>query len=176
MAEQAHTEQAHAAEEHAQSIFYGPVNRLWDAVAGWTGVEDRFGPTDVPEHVVMALVVLAVVCLVAIPLRSRLRRDDPGWLQQLAEVVVQSLSNLLDDVIGEGAARRYLPMIGAFAVFIFLSNLAGSSSSSSPRRRAPTPRSPCPSRPACTTTSRECGTTASDTSSSSWVRCPGSFR
>jgi F-type H+-transporting ATPase subunit a len=125
MAEQAHTEQAHAVEEHAQSIFYGPVNRLWDAVAGWTGIEDRFGATDVPEHVVMALVVLAVVCVLVVPLRARLRRDDPGWLQQLAEVVVQSLSNLLDDVIGEGAARRYLPMIGAFAVFIFLSNLAG---------------------------------------------------
>jgi F-type H+-transporting ATPase subunit a len=118
-------EQAHAAEGHAQSIFYGPVNRVWDALASRIGIEGRFGPTDVPEHVVMSLVVLAAVCVMVVPLRARLRPNDPGWFQQFAEVVVQSLSNLLDDVIGEGASRRYLPMIGTFAVFIFLSNLAG---------------------------------------------------
>ena len=108
-------EQAHAAEEHAQSIFYGPVNRLWDTLAGWIGVEDRFGPTDVPEHVVMSLVVLAAVCLLVIPLRARLRPNDPGWFQQFAELVVPSLQAALKKPPSLEAAQRIEKLLDAIA-------------------------------------------------------------
>lgn len=113
------------AAEGQHSVFYQPVNSAWDAVASATGIESRFGPTDVPDYVVMSLFVVALIAVLVVPLRFRLRKRDPGWLQQLLELVVQGLANLADDIIGAGAARRYLPLIGSFAVFIFLSNLTG---------------------------------------------------
>ncbi len=113
-----------AAEAH-HSILYRPVNAAWERIAAATGIESRFGPSEVPDHVVMALFVLALIAALVVPLRFRLRRSEPGWFQQLFELIVGGLSNLLDDVIGEGAARRFLPLIGSFAVFIFLCNFLG---------------------------------------------------
>jgi len=40
-------------------------------------------------------------------------------------MVVSGLRNLLEDVIGHGAEKKYLPIVGAFALFIFVSNLFG---------------------------------------------------
>jgi F-type H+-transporting ATPase subunit a len=113
------------AAEGQHSIFHQPVNSVWDRLASVTGLEERLGTTDVPDYLVMSLFVVALIAVVVIPLRFRLTKRDPGWLQQLLEVVVQGLCNLADDIIGEGAARRYLPLIGSFAVFIFLCNLTG---------------------------------------------------
>lgn len=125
-AEETHGAETHGSgEEHAESILLEPVNRLWDWLAELTGLARWLGPTDVPEHVVMSLFVFAVICLIALCARLLLRREDPGWFQQALEVTVQGLANMIDDVVGEGAARRYLPLIGSFAFFIFLSNLAG---------------------------------------------------
>ena len=114
-----------AAEEHAHSILYGPVNAGWSAIAKATGLEERFGHIEVPDHVVMSLFIFVLVCVMVIPLRATLRKDDPGWFQQLFEVIVQALSGMLDDTIGPGGARRFLPLIGGFAFFIFLGNLCG---------------------------------------------------
>ncbi len=111
--------------EEQHSIFYKPVNAVFDTVVDALGMQDRFGHTDVPEHVVMSLAVMVSIAAVCIPLSRSLKRDEPGWFQQIAELFVGSLRNLLDDVIGEGGAKRFLPFIGTFAVFIFLSNMAG---------------------------------------------------
>ena len=111
--------------EHAHSIFYEPVNAVWRGIAGATGLEARFGASEVPDHIAMLLVLLALMAVLVVPLRFRLSRDNPGWLQQLLELLVQGLTGILEDIIGEGAAKRYLPLIGGFAVFIFLSNLSG---------------------------------------------------
>lgn len=115
-----------AAESHGHSIFYEPVNALWHGLLGATGLESQSRlVSDVPENVIMALVLMAAVSALVVPLRGRLKRRDPGWLQQVLETVVESLSTMIDDVVGEGAAKRYLPIIGSFAIFIFISNLAG---------------------------------------------------
>lgn len=111
------------ASEETHSILYKPVNAVWDRVAAATGLEERI--PEIPEHVVMAFFVVFLVALLTIPLRSRLRKRDPGWFQQLMELVTQSLSNMLEDIIGHGAGRRFLPLIGGFALFIFLSNFIG---------------------------------------------------
>ena len=83
----------------------------------------------VPDHVVMALLVLVLVAVVFIPLRSKLKSqaalERPGKGQQLLELVVLALRNLMEDVIGHGAAKRFMPMIGALAFFIFLCNILG---------------------------------------------------
>jgi F-type H+-transporting ATPase subunit a len=106
--------------EH-HSVLYAPVNRLWES----SGLSESTGVHHVPDHVVMALFVMVLVAVVFIPLRSRLKLDRPGKLQQLLELVVLALRNLMEDVIGHGAARRFMPMIGSLAIFIFLCNVLG---------------------------------------------------
>src|SRR3990172_12716252 len=103
------------------SVLYGPANHLWEAA----GLPERTGIHEVPDHVVMALLVMVLVAAVFIPMRSRLKLETPGKFQQLLELVVLALRNLMEDVIGHGAARRFMPMIGALAVFIFLCNILG---------------------------------------------------
>jgi F-type H+-transporting ATPase subunit a len=81
-------------------------------------------PWDIPDHIIMALLVLAISCIL-FPLASRrISRDNPGPLQHMLELVVMGLRSLLDDVIGHGG-RKYLNIIGGFAVFIFISNIFG---------------------------------------------------
>lgn len=110
-----------AAEQH--SIVYAPVNAVWERVAPLVGLGETY--PQLPEHVVMSLFVFSVVCVLGLVLKMRLRSRDPGWFQQAFEVLVQSLWNMLEDVIGPGAGRRFLPLIGGFALFIFLSNFSG---------------------------------------------------
>jgi F-type H+-transporting ATPase subunit a len=109
------------AAEHAVSIFYSPVNRVWDRIGPAFGL----GDVEVPDHVVMSLVVLGIITVMVVPVRLRLSKENPGVLQHLLETVVQFLATMINDVVGEGAARKYLPFIGAFAFFIFVSNLTG---------------------------------------------------
>ena len=78
----------------------------------------------IPEHVVFA-VVSFVICLIGVRLlRGKLSVDRPSKGQQLLEVVVEQIRGLLDQVIGP-YGRRYVPVIGAFATFILVSNLIG---------------------------------------------------
>lgn len=99
---------------HETSILYGPVNHFLG----------RFG-LYIPDHVLMALLVLTI-SLIVFPLVSRrLSRDNPGPFQQLLELVVGGLKGLLEEIIGHGAGNRFLYIIGAFATFIFLSNIMG---------------------------------------------------
>ncbi|HKR62575.1 MAG TPA: F0F1 ATP synthase subunit A [Thermoanaerobaculia bacterium] len=101
--------------EHEHSILYEPFNRyIWRHAFGF----------DVPDHVLMALLVL-LISVVVFPLATRrLSRDNPGTFQHILELVVGGLRDLLQDVIGHGS-MKYLYIIGGFAVFIFVSNLFG---------------------------------------------------
>jgi len=101
--------------EHEHSILYEPFNRyIWRHAFGF----------DVPDHIVMALLVLLISCIV-FPLMSRkISRDNPGGFQQTLELVVSGLKALLQDIVGHGG-ERYLYIIGGFACFIFVSNIFG---------------------------------------------------
>jgi F-type H+-transporting ATPase subunit a len=111
------------AEHH--SILFGPVNALWAWFLQATGLVARLGNVAIPEHVVMALFVLAVITLLVVPLRRGLSLENPGKLQQIMELVVKAIYDLIEDNVGHGGGRRYLPFVGTFAVFIFLSNICG---------------------------------------------------
>ena len=103
--------------EHETSILYGPVNMLWHSVQhqyAW----------DIPDHVIMAFLVL-VISSIVFPLASlRISRDNPGPLQHILELAVQGLKDLLHDIVGHDS-DRFLAIIGAFTVFIFISNIFG---------------------------------------------------
>lgn len=102
--------------EHESSILYQPVNDLAHAL----GV-----PFVIPDHVIMALLVLLVSCIVFPLATRRLSKDRPGGFQQILELIVGGLKGLLEDIIGHGASERYLYIIGGFATFIFMSNIFG---------------------------------------------------
>jgi F-type H+-transporting ATPase subunit a len=103
--------------EHEHSILYAPVNALWHSA------QHRF-PWDIPDHVIMALLVLLVSTVLFALARTRISRDNPGPLQHVLEMLVDGLKGLLHDIIGHGG-ERYLYIIGSFAVFIFISNIFG---------------------------------------------------
>jgi len=100
--------------EHETSILYGPVNWVWHHFFAW----------DIPDHVIMAGLVL-VICATVFPFAAkRISRDNPGPLQQLLEMVIGGLKDMLHDIVGHGG-DKFLKIITAFAVFIFISNIFG---------------------------------------------------
>lgn len=111
------------AEHH--SILHGPVNALWRWLLELTGMAARYGHVTVPDHVAMALFVLAVITLVFVPLRRTYSLESPSKLQQVLEILLKAVHDLIEDNVGHGAGRRYLPFVGALGVFIFFSNISG---------------------------------------------------
>ena len=101
--------------EHESSILFEPFNRyIW---------RHAFG-VDVPDHVIMALLVLVISCITFPLITRRLSRDNPGGAQQFLEMIVGGLKDLLHDIIGHHG-DQFLYIIGAFAVFIFVGNIFG---------------------------------------------------
>ena len=76
----------------------------------------------IPGHVFFTLLLMLVVVVGVLLLRGKLSVDRPSKGQQLLEVIVEQIRGLLDQVIGP-YGRRYVPVIGAFAVFILIGNL-----------------------------------------------------
>jgi len=101
--------------EHEHSILYEPFNRyIWRHAFGF----------DVPDHVVMALLVLLISSIVFPLMARRISRDNPSGFQQILELVVGGLKALLQDIVGPHS-EKFLYIIGGFASFIFISNLFG---------------------------------------------------
>ena len=103
--------------EHEHSILYAPVNALWHSV------QHQFA-WDIPDHVIMCLLIL-VISAIFFPLATRgISRDNPGPTQHIMEWIVAGLKDLLRDIIGHDG-DRYIYIIGAYTVFIFLGNIFG---------------------------------------------------
>lgn len=82
------------------------------------------GELVIPEQVVWALVLFIIVVAGVLLMRGKLSVERPSRGQQMLEVLVEQIRGLLDQVIGP-YGRRYLPVIGSFAVFILVGNLMG---------------------------------------------------
>jgi F-type H+-transporting ATPase subunit a len=99
---------------------FGPVVRSLGEALGY-----HFGPGNViPDHVVMAAMILIAVTALCVVLRSRLSVEHPGKLQLIVEDAVAFMRGLLHDFIGH-KGERYLPLVGAIGLFILLGNLMG---------------------------------------------------
>lgn len=75
------------------------------------------------DHVVAATIVFLITLVIGLLVKKGVRLV-PNSLQQVNEVVVSGLLGMLDENMGE-RGRRYLPLIGTLAFFIFLSNFMG---------------------------------------------------
>jgi len=118
------------------SILYGPVNRLLVAVLGAPPTAKlspgraRFlfpdGPTVwLQDNVVMVLLLFTILAVVLPIARRTYRKRSPNWFQNLNEMIVLAVRDLIEDVVGHGAGKKYLPLLGTFTYFILLSNLMG---------------------------------------------------
>jgi F-type H+-transporting ATPase subunit a len=93
------------------------------AALGLLGVEVRDPLHLVPDFIVVALVVAALL-VVLLGLASRRLALVPSGRQSVLEVVVQAFDGLLADTIGpEG--RKYLPVVGTVGLFVFGCNIIG---------------------------------------------------
>lgn len=122
--------------EH-HSVFYEPVNRLLIALLGPPPVEKIATPwlreflfpdgasAWLPDTAIMAFLLTILIAIFFPVAARRFDRERPGAVQNFLELVVSGIRNLLEDVIGHGAGTKYLPIIGTFALFIFLGNLFG---------------------------------------------------
>ncbi len=117
---------------HEYSILFGPVNALLTALLGAPpeGWRRAFGLADhpgawLPDHVIMAFLVVLIVAALLISVRRRLSLDRPSAMQQTLELLLSGLRNLAEDVIGHGHGKPFVPFIAALAFFIFLSNVFG---------------------------------------------------
>lgn len=132
---------------HTQSILFGPVNALLtlllgsvdNAPAWWRDGVTLFGlkvagvaPRGehgellgwIPDHLVMALFVL-LFCAVFFPLAARgFRKGAPSGAQNLLELFVDFLRGAIKENVPHHG-EKYLPIVGAFFFFIFLSNICG---------------------------------------------------
>ena len=91
---------------------------------GATWHEPAAGELIIPAHVVWTVVLIIIASLLVLLLRGKLSVDRPSKGQQLLEVGVEQIRGMLDQVVGP-YGRRYVPVIGAFAVFILIGNLMG---------------------------------------------------
>lgn len=116
--------------EQVNNIFGGPVLAIQKAImppiysmfgAQWH--EPAHGEV-IPAHVVWTILLMLIAIALIFFLRGKLSVDRPSKGQQLLEVTVEQIRSLLDQVVGP-YGRNYVPVIGAFAVFILLANLMG---------------------------------------------------
>ncbi len=82
------------------------------------------GELIIPSHIVWAVLLLVIATVLVLLLRGKLSVDRPSKGQQALEVIVEQIRALLDQVVGP-YGRRYVPVVGSFAVFILIGNLMG---------------------------------------------------
>jgi F-type H+-transporting ATPase subunit a len=97
------------------------------ALLSWLHVTPENPETPIPEHVVMAVVVLILGTLLALFLRARLSVEKPGATQQVAELLLTNplgfgIKDLLEENVHHGALKL-IPFVGSISVFVLLSNL-----------------------------------------------------
>ncbi|MGD1148388.1 MAG: F0F1 ATP synthase subunit A [Thermoanaerobaculaceae bacterium] len=117
---------------HEFSILFHPVNALLVALlgappAGWQramGLEGEAGVW-LPDHVIMSLLVVVIVAVLLMWARRGYSLEHPSTLQQGLELLLSGLSNLLEDVIGHGRGKDFVPFVAGLAFFIFISNIFG---------------------------------------------------
>ena len=86
--------------------------------------------TDI-HQVSVGLLVFVLLIFAAIRFRSALKNRENGGvipegrfnLQSIFEVVIDYALGVMTGIMGEKAARHFLPFIGTFAFFIMFSNL-----------------------------------------------------
>ncbi len=117
--------------EHPVSFLFHPINKILIALFGESSqrYQELFGIHVagywLPDHVVMAMLVVTLVAAVLIPTSRKLSVEAPGKIQSIFEVLLTGLEDLIEDVVGHGYGKRFLPFVLGLAFFIFVGNIFG---------------------------------------------------
>lgn len=96
----------------------------------WSALQDAL-PTDLIsgalhlDTLVSTGIVAAVMIVMALLVRRNLTSGVPGGLQNALEVVLEFLTNMARDLLGEEGARTIMPLAFTLGLFILLSNWIG---------------------------------------------------
>jgi F-type H+-transporting ATPase subunit a len=97
----------------------------------------HLGPLPVTGVIVATWLTMGLLVALAGVVRLRLRRVDPGPLQQVLEALVDWMRHEVRDIIRRDPAP-YLPLVASLFLFIFLSNVSGQVTPLLPGLRPPT--------------------------------------
>lgn len=103
---------------HEHSVFYGLVNPWFEEIFGFK----------VPDHVLNGLFILILLTIFSLILKRYIKRmgvEKPSKVQSIIEVIIKGLKDLMEDIIGHNEGINFLPIVGAFAFFIFFCNITG---------------------------------------------------
>ena len=89
-----------------------------------TNVLFSIGPLQVTSTVVSMWAIILILALLSF-LATRLLKDVPGPLQNLAEMAVEKLQSFFADSLGQKHMRKYFPIFATFFIFIVVSNYSG---------------------------------------------------
>lgn len=120
----------------------GEHSTWWDLIPGMSDLEhavtSAVGPTWLGHqpislaHVLSALLVCALVLCFALVLRKKTQDidkaivPDPTFnVRNFLEMFVEAAYGIMKDIMGEKAAKYFLPLIGTAALYIFFSNILG---------------------------------------------------
>ena len=84
----------------------------------------HIGPLEVTSTVTTMWAIIAVLTLLSW-LATRDLKEIPGPLQTGAEMAVGALRNFYEGTLGREHARKYLPILGTFFIFIIVCNYSG---------------------------------------------------
>lgn len=103
---------------HEHSILYGLINPWFKKALGF----------EVPDHILNGLFILLFLTILSIVLKKyilKMGKDNPTKFQSFVEVLLKGLIDLMEDIIGHNKGEKFLPIVGAFAFFIFFCNISG---------------------------------------------------
>ncbi len=83
----------------------------------------QVGPIPITETVVNSWIVMVVMAVVSWAVTRRLSRS-PGSIQNMVEMVVESLKELVSSTMGE-RANGFAPYMGTLALYLFFANASG---------------------------------------------------
>ena len=86
-----------------------------------SGVLFSIGPLEVTRTVVSMWVIVAVIALLSW-LATRNLKEQPGKLQNMAEMAVEKLQDFFAGIMGEKEMRRYFPFLATYFIFIIVCN------------------------------------------------------
>ena len=78
----------------------------------------------IPDHVIMAFFMAALLAGFALWFKNKISVDNPGKLQLFLETIVGALKDMLVDNVGE-RGRPFLGLIGTLGLFILACNWVG---------------------------------------------------
>ena len=88
------------------------------------GVHVPAGEDVIPMQMIMGALVVLLLMIVSLIVKSRLSVENPGKIQQTAELIVEFLEGQLEENVGHDG-HMFLPIIGTIGIFIALSNVLG---------------------------------------------------